>query len=141
MIFLTKKGVKKRQMKTKRRVGQPMKPINDLKQATAFRLSNYDKRMMDKLAEHYQLENRSDVLRKLIKEAYNELDEPESLSPLDEMLMGLPHEGRRKRSIIVTDTTYNQFCEFAEGVSHITKNRLIELAVIHFMKCYRKEID
>ena len=57
---------------TKRRVGQPMKPIDDLKQATAFRLTNHEKRMMDELIVRYEVDNRSEVLRKLISEAYHE---------------------------------------------------------------------
>ena len=53
------------------------------------------------------------------------------------MIPKIPNEKRKKRSILITDTTYDQFGEFTNEIPHIAKNQLIELALIDFMKRYR----
>jgi len=53
------------------------------------------------------------------------------------MLQDIPYEDSNKRSILITDSTYKEFEEFSNEVKHISKNQLIELALIDFMGRYR----
>lgn len=51
-------------------------------------------------------------------------------------LKEIPNEETKKKSVLITDTTYKEFEQFAEQVPHITKNQLIEIALRELMQRY-----